>query len=53
MMLTTIMTVISKAKNSPANLVEIEIPRYIMYAPKAKKTSVHTPHGTFSNPETL
>ena len=45
MMLTMIMTVISKAKNTPANLVEIEIPRYIMNAAKAKKISVHTPQG--------
>ncbi len=53
MTLTMIMIVISKAKKTPASLVEIAMPRYIMKAAKARKINVQIPHGTFSKPETL
>ena len=53
MMLTTIMTNISKAKKKPAILVETEMPRTIMNDAKAKKISTQMIHGTDSRPDTL
>jgi len=44
---------ISKAKNAPASLVEILIPRTIMKIANTRKIKVQTIHGTFSSPPTL
>ena len=52
-MLTSSKMVISNAKKKPAILVEMEIPRTIIIAARAKKINVQIIHGTLSSPPTL
>ena len=51
--LTKNMITISKAKNSPAILVEIDIPLTIMKAPNARNSKVQRIQGTLFSPPTL